>query len=107
MWLLRLRHGVVDRAAFAKDEIAFANVWGVADESLYGRAMREADADFARGQPFFQLIMTTSNHVGTHMDGEIHFYSAGRTIGACGATNASNSTSAGCSGATGFDTMTL
>jgi phosphoglycerol transferase MdoB-like AlkP superfamily enzyme len=53
---------IVDRAAFAEDEIAFANVWGVADESLYGRAMREADADFARGQPFFQLIMTTSNH---------------------------------------------
>ena len=53
---------IVDRAAFSKDEIAFANVWGVADESLYGRAMREADADFARGQPFFQLIMTTSNH---------------------------------------------
>ena len=53
---------IVDRAAFAEEQIAFANVWGVADESLYGRAMREADADFARGQPFFQLIMTTSNH---------------------------------------------
>jgi phosphoglycerol transferase MdoB-like AlkP superfamily enzyme len=53
---------IVDRAAMSKDEIVFANVWGVADESLYGRALREADADFARGQPFFQLIMTTSNH---------------------------------------------
>ena len=53
---------IVDRAAFAADEIAFANVWGVADESLYGRALREADADFARGRPFFQLLMTTSNH---------------------------------------------
>jgi phosphoglycerol transferase MdoB-like AlkP superfamily enzyme len=53
---------IVDRAAMTPPEIAFANVWGVADESLYGRAMREADGDFARGRPFFQLVMTTSNH---------------------------------------------
>jgi membrane-anchored protein YejM (alkaline phosphatase superfamily) len=53
---------IVDRAAMTAPEIAFANIWGVADESLYGRAMREADGDFARGQPFFQLVMTTSNH---------------------------------------------
>ncbi|MCK4936219.1 MAG: cyclase family protein [Elusimicrobiales bacterium] len=33
------------------------------------------------GQGANGQIMTTSNHVGTHMDGEIHFYSAGRTIG--------------------------
>lgn len=53
---------IVDRAAMTDSEIAFANIWGVADESLYGRAMREADGDFARGRPFFQLVMTTSNH---------------------------------------------
>ncbi|MBC7163203.1 MAG: LTA synthase family protein [Immundisolibacter sp.] len=53
---------IVDRAAMTSPEIAFANIWGVADESLYDRAMREADGDFARGQPFFQLVMTTSNH---------------------------------------------
>ena len=33
------------------------------------------------GQGANGQIMKTSNHVGTHMDGEIHFYSAGRTIG--------------------------
>ena len=33
------------------------------------------------GQGANGQIITTSNHVGTHMDGEIHFYSAGRTIG--------------------------
>ncbi|HBZ00212.1 MAG TPA: cyclase, partial [candidate division Zixibacteria bacterium] len=26
-------------------------------------------------------IITTSNHVGTHMDGEIHFHASGRSIG--------------------------
>ncbi|HRV30956.1 MAG TPA: cyclase family protein, partial [Kiritimatiellia bacterium] len=33
------------------------------------------------GQGANGQIMTTSNHVGTHMDGEIHFYPAGRSIG--------------------------
>lgn len=33
------------------------------------------------GQGANGQIMTTSNHVGTHMDGEIHFYGAGRSIG--------------------------
>ena len=33
------------------------------------------------GQGANGQIVTTSNHVGTHMDGEIHFYPAGRSIG--------------------------
>ena len=33
------------------------------------------------GQGANGQIITTSNHVGTHMDGEIHFHSAGRPIG--------------------------
>jgi kynurenine formamidase len=33
------------------------------------------------GQGANGQIITTSNHVGTHMDGEIHFYGAGRAIG--------------------------
>ncbi len=33
------------------------------------------------GQGASGQIMTTSNHVGTHMDGEIHFFPAGRPIG--------------------------
>ncbi len=33
------------------------------------------------GQGANGQIITTSNHVGTHMDGEIHFYGAGRSIG--------------------------
>jgi len=33
------------------------------------------------GQGANGQIITTSNHVGTHMDGEIHFYAAGRAIG--------------------------
>ncbi|MFC1742568.1 cyclase family protein [Candidatus Riflebacteria bacterium] len=33
------------------------------------------------GQGANGQIITTSNHVGTHMDGEIHFYPCGRPIG--------------------------
>ena len=33
------------------------------------------------GQGANGQIMTTSNHVGTHMDGEIHFHPSGRAIG--------------------------
>lgn len=33
------------------------------------------------GQGANGQVITTSNHVGTHIDGEIHFHSSGRTIG--------------------------
>ncbi len=33
------------------------------------------------GQGASGQIITTSNHVGTHMDGEIHFHASGRSIG--------------------------
>ncbi len=34
-----------------------------------------------QGQGANGQIITTSNHVGTHVDGEIHFHASGRTIG--------------------------
>ncbi len=34
-----------------------------------------------QGQGANGQIITTSNHVGTHIDGEIHFHSSGRSIG--------------------------
>lgn len=53
---------VVDRTRMSEDEIHFANVWGVADDDLFARAIREADRSHASGKPFMQLVMTTSNH---------------------------------------------
>jgi phosphoglycerol transferase MdoB-like AlkP superfamily enzyme len=53
---------VVDRHDFAKDEVTFANAWGVCDEDLFLRTVREANASFRQGRPFFSLVMTTSNH---------------------------------------------
>lgn len=53
---------IVDRSVLSKEEINFANIWGVADDDVYRRAMKENDEAYARGKPFFDMIMTTSNH---------------------------------------------
>jgi phosphoglycerol transferase MdoB-like AlkP superfamily enzyme len=53
---------IVDRYSFTKDEISFANVWGVCDEDLFDKSIKEADISYAKREPFFSFIMTTSNH---------------------------------------------
>lgn len=53
---------VIDREVVPKTEVTFANVWGACDEDAFRWALQEADASFARGKPFHQFIMTTSNH---------------------------------------------
>ena len=52
----------VDRNDFEAGEISFENAWGVADEDLYRKALKEADRTHRSGRPFFFHIMTTSNH---------------------------------------------
>ena len=53
---------IVDRNVLAKNEITFANVWGVCDQDLFNRALTECDKSFAAGKPFLNHVMTTSNH---------------------------------------------
>jgi phosphoglycerol transferase MdoB-like AlkP superfamily enzyme len=53
---------VVDRTDFPRQSIVFENVWGVADESLFGNALRVIDGNVATGRRTFTHIMTTSNH---------------------------------------------
>ncbi len=53
---------VIDRTDIADENITFANVWGVCDEDLFDKSIREADKSFAAGKPFFSHVMTTSNH---------------------------------------------
>lgn len=52
----------VDRKSFSEDEISFANIWGVCDEDLFRKVVREADASYAAGRPFMDVVLTTSNH---------------------------------------------
>ncbi|NJO13691.1 MAG: sulfatase-like hydrolase/transferase, partial [Gammaproteobacteria bacterium] len=51
---------VLDRAAIPNPR--FENIWGVADEDLFDRALAHYDEQARSGQPFFSMIMTTSNH---------------------------------------------
>jgi len=63
---------IVDRADMSKEEITFANVWGVSDENLFEKALKQFDKDHESGKNFFSLIMTTSNHRPyTYPDGKI------------------------------------
>ncbi|MGC4013248.1 MAG: LTA synthase family protein [Luteolibacter sp.] len=55
-------YSVIDRSALRKDEIHYANIWGVADEDLFGLAIRQMDSNSRAGRPFFSHIMTVSNH---------------------------------------------
>jgi phosphoglycerol transferase MdoB-like AlkP superfamily enzyme len=53
---------VIDRKAFAPSEVTFSNAWGVCDEDLFARAVKEADRSYETGRAFFQHVMTVSNH---------------------------------------------
>jgi phosphoglycerol transferase MdoB-like AlkP superfamily enzyme len=53
---------IVDRTNFKKEDYLMANIWGVDDESLFNRAILEADKSFKEHKPFFSFVMTTSNH---------------------------------------------
>lgn len=53
---------IVDKGKLSKEEITFSNAWGTCDEDLYRRALKEADSSFAKGAPFVNYILTTSNH---------------------------------------------
>ena len=55
-------YAVTDRNSVPQSDITFANVWGACDEDLFRWAMRSADESFTSGKPFFQFVMTTSNH---------------------------------------------
>lgn len=53
---------ITDKTDFAKDEIRFANAWGVSDEDLFEKTIKEADKKYQSGERFFQFVLTTSNH---------------------------------------------
>lgn len=53
---------IVDRSAMPDNEVSFTNAWGVCDQDLFKRVIKEADQSFAVQKPFLNLVMTTSNH---------------------------------------------
>lgn len=53
---------VVDASRFGPGEISFKTIWGACDGDAYAKALKEADNAYKEGRPFFQHIMTISNH---------------------------------------------
>jgi len=53
---------VVDRSDLSDEEITFSNIWGVSDEDLFNRVLKENDESYEKGTLFFDMVMTTSNH---------------------------------------------
>lgn len=63
---------IVDQTELTPEEITFANAWGVSDDIIFKRTIKEADNDYRNDKPFFFQIMTTSNHRPyTYPDGKI------------------------------------
>ncbi|MEZ4854146.1 LTA synthase family protein [Flavobacterium sp.] len=50
------------RTNIENNEVTFENAWGICDEDIYNKMIKEADNEFAKKQPFLNFIMTTSNH---------------------------------------------
>lgn len=44
------------------NEVTFENAWGICDEDIFRKMMKVADEKYAQKQPFFNFVMTTSNH---------------------------------------------
>lgn len=50
------RHNIND------DEVTFENAWGICDEDIFNKMLAVADEQYKSGKPFFNFVMTTSNH---------------------------------------------
>ena len=53
---------IVDKKTFEPNEITFANIWGVCDEDMYNKAITIMNKEAETTKPFFNHIMTVSNH---------------------------------------------
>ena len=43
-------------------EVTFENAWGICDEDIFNKMLKVADDQFKNKKPFFNFVMTTSNH---------------------------------------------
>ena len=53
---------IIDKVSFSPEEITFSNVWGVCDEDMYNKAIKVMNSEASKKKPFFNHIMTVSNH---------------------------------------------
>ena len=63
-----------NRYNISDNEVSFENAWGICDEDLYKQAIKYADKCSNAHTPFFQFVMTTSNHRPyTFPDGKVNY----------------------------------
>ena len=55
-------YDIIDKKSFAPEEISFSNIWGVCDEDMYKKAIKVMNSEAKKNKPFFNHIMTVSNH---------------------------------------------
>ncbi len=53
---------IIDKSSFKENEVTFSNVWGVCDEDMYNKAIKVMNDEAKQNKPFFNHIMTVSNH---------------------------------------------
>jgi phosphoglycerol transferase MdoB-like AlkP superfamily enzyme len=55
-------HFKSNRATIADSSVHFENAWGICDEDLYDAVIQDADEKYKKQRPFYDFVMTTSNH---------------------------------------------
>ena len=50
------------RTNITDEQVTFENAWGICDEDIYNIVLNQCDAMYKNKQPFFNYILTTSNH---------------------------------------------
>lgn len=50
------------RFKISDQEVTFENAWGICDEDIYTQSIKYADKSVKENKPFFEFVMTTSNH---------------------------------------------
>ncbi len=55
-------YDIIDKKSFQSNEITFENIWGVCDEDMYVKAIKVMNEEAKQNRPFFNHIMTVSNH---------------------------------------------
>ncbi len=55
-------YDIIDKNTFKPSEISFSNIWGVCDDDMYQKAISAMNEESKSGKPFFNHIMSVSNH---------------------------------------------
>ncbi len=53
---------IKDETSIPKEEIIHETAWGVADEVLFTQVLKSMDDHYAKGEPTYEMVLTTSNH---------------------------------------------